>query len=385
MKKLFLTVLALGALASCQNEEGAVVEQSTQKTITITIANGVAETKAVDEVTPDAVGGNATIADQFNHQTPCATTDQLVILFANRAGYVVEARTFAQANDCVGLTAGDTQYYFHNVHESVEQVAVVRHKENGTDVSKYTNEVHLSTFANAAAVENLNAPINDIDLYASSDLTPTDRTHTYNNVEYKIFTATVDVAPALARVEIIGVDCTNLGERTYANVGEGTLTGGYDKLTLKTIEFGANKEYDYTFADNTVLHGVYEPDNYYPARMDRVTYSPGDGKAIAWNIAPQTALTSTNPMVFSMVAEAYDYTVWSDEKTLTITAFNGIDEFERGKIYRLDLKFKEENIDVENDGICVDVTVNIANWVVVNVEPTFGTNEEYNPATPANN
>ena len=97
---------------------------------------------------------SATIVPQENNQA-AASTDELVVLFANRAGVVVEAYTFADAEvttaaDPATDVKGVYTYTFHAVHESVEQVAVVRYAAI-TNVEDFEN-TELSVYAAAAAV-----------------------------------------------------------------------------------------------------------------------------------------------------------------------------------------------------------------------------------------
>lgn len=382
MKKLFVAVLAIAALAACNKEEAPVYQDSVKKSIAITIANGVADTKAVGEETPVAVGGEATIVLQENNQA-AASTDELVVLFANRAGVVVEAYSFADADvttaaDPATDVKGVYTYMFHAVHESVEQVAVVRYAAKTTpEAFENTN---LSVYAEAAAVEDLNVDLDALELYASADLQPTGEcvevkvpgstgSHVYD--KYKLYTATLTVTPALARVEIVGVNCTDLGQRTLAAVTDATIVGGYDELALTDVVFGAEKVYYYNFLEADVLMGVYAGERNTTPR-EPVVYDLKDTKeAIAWNIAPQAAPTAEKPMVFTMEASAYDYTILNTTKTLTIESFDGVTNFDRSKIYRLDLKFLEKNLDATNEAICVKVDVTIANWVVVELNPNF--------------
>ncbi|MEE1103871.1 MAG: hypothetical protein U0L21_06945, partial [Alistipes sp.] len=72
-----------------------------------------------------------------------------------------------------------------------------------------------------------------------------------------------------------------------------------------------------------------------------------------------------------MQAFAHDYTVVNTGKTLSV-GFNGADKFEAGKIYQIAIPFKESNLDKSNEAICVNVTVKVANWVVVPLTPVFG-------------
>lgn len=394
MKKLFVAVLAIAALAACNKEEAPVYQESVKKSIAITIANGVADTKAVAEETPEAVGGEATIVPQENNQA-AASTDELVVLFANRAGVVVEAYSFADAAETTAAdpnadpdVKGVYTYTFHAVHESVEQVAVVRYAANTTpEAFENTN---LSVYAEAAAVEDLNVDLDELELYASADLEDSGKECEVQTTEhvfetYKLYTAALTVTPALARVEIVGVNCTDLGVRTLAAVSDATIVGGYDELALTDVVFGETGKvdadgkytgiiYNYDFLEADVLKGVYAGERNTTAR-EAVVYDLKDTKdAIAWNIAPQAAPTAANPMIFTMEAKAYDYTVLNTTKTLTIESFEGVTNFDRSKIYRLDLEFVEDNLDATNEAICVKVDVTIANWVVVELEPNFKTN-----------
>lgn len=396
MKKLFIAAMALATIVSCSKDDGDAVLTSSKKAVSITIENGVSGTRALIESTPTtAGGGEGEILAQENKQV-AANIDELVVLFANRNGDVVDAYAFSDADiledvDQIPNVAGDANtegkysYLFHNIHESVEQVAVVRYSKI-TDVEEYKN-TNLKTYADAAAEEKLTVDLDDLELYGSNTIATDGSTCKVKNVaadghvteyEYKLYTASVKVAPALARVEIVGISCLDLGQTTLANVTDATKTGGYDELALERIYFGdqdeeGDKPYYYNFTEKDVLMGVYAGQRSTTAR-DLVPYSPGKDSAIAWNISPDVPIPSTGtPMVLSMKASAYDYNVISGDKTLTINGFEeNIAKFEPGNIYRMNINFKEENLDKTNDAICVDVTVTIANWVVINVTPEFG-------------
>lgn len=395
MKKLFIAAMALATIVSCSKDDGDAVLTSSKKAVSITIANGVSGTRALIEPTKTtAGGGQGTILPQENKQV-AANIDELVVLFANRNGDIVHAYAFSNATiaedvDQAPNVAGDANtegkysYLFHNIHESVEQVAVVRYATN-TTTDQYLN-TNLKEYADAAAVEDLDADLSALNLYGSSSIITDGSTCKVKDFaanghvteyEYKLYTASVKVAPALARVEIVGISCLDLGNTTLTNVTDATKTGGYDELALERIYFGdqdeeGDKPYYYNFAAEDVLMGVYAGQRSTTAR-DLVSYSPDKDKAIAWNISPNVPIPSVGtPMVLSMEASAYDYKVISEDKTLTINGFEeNITKFEPGNIYRMNINFNEENLDKTNDAICVDVTVTIANWVVINVTPEF--------------
>lgn len=386
MKKLLLSLAALAMIAvGCEKNEGPNVIESNKKSVDITIVNGVQATKAVAEVKPTPVGGAGAIQDKEDAQAAASTTE-LTVLFANAAGNVVEAYPFAEAK-AVENEDGKWNYRFHGVHESVTQVAVVRNN------AKDFVGTNLSVYANAAAEEVIIADLSALSLYGSSDIdwdgeTTCTVTDTKHNTEYtyNLYTAQVNVVPTLARVEITGISCTDLGETTFKASTDPTVTGGFDELALQRIAFGEKEAYYYTFTDNDILKGVYKDENEADrttTKRDLVPYNPGENKVIAWNIAPSVAYPSDNvPMTLYVEASAYDYDVNTADKTLTInglTSLTGATEFERSKIYRLAINFKESNLDESNEAICVDVTVKIANWVIVEVKPEFATN----PVVPA--
>ena len=382
MKKLLLSLAALAMIAvGCEKNEGPNVIESNKKSVDITIVNGVQATKAVAEVKPTPAGGAGAIQDREDKQAAASTTE-LKVLFANAAGNVVEAYSFAEAK-AVENENGKWNYRFHGVHESVTQVAVVR---NNAEEFVGTN---LSVYANAAAKEVIVADLSALNLYGSSDIawdgkttcTVTDAAHN-TEYTYNLYTAQVDVVPTLARVEITGITCTDLGETTFKASTDPTVTGGFDELALQKIAFGEDEAYYYTFTANDILKGVYkdETEADRTTKRDLVPYNPGENKVIAWNIAPSVAYPSDNvPMTLYVEASAYDYDVNTADKTLTINGLTGATKFERSKIYRLAINFKESNLDESNEAICVDVTVKIADWVIVEVDPEFATN----PVVPA--
>lgn len=405
MKKLFVAVLAIAALAACNKDNDMEFLQSNKKAVEISIANYVEDTRVIDA--PDAtkvdnlekVGTIETLAeDNF----AAAEAGQLVVLFANNANNVEQAFTLD------GLTATtDGKYRFHDINESVTQVAIVRDASvaGSTGAWTYSYDIdpknyvgkNLSTYrANALVEYTDNFGVEGMDLFAVSKIetdgtkcTMTDE-HANKTYEYTLFTATVEVKPMLARVEITNFQCTDLGETTLAAVTDPTVTGGYDHLTLGTLTFGGNKTYNF---NNYVLKGAYCKDDETPLNYFDKIYDgeKNNGKAIAWNISVNTPypavktvtvkdaegndvtkeVAGDNALQVKMEAYAHDYQVVNTSKTLSV-GFKGAEKFEAGKIYRIAIPFKESNLDASNEAICVEVKVIIANWVVVPVTPVFG-------------
>lgn len=414
MKKIFIVAMALAAFVSCSKDDGVKQLQSSKKAVAITIANGSTETRATvtKPVAADKIaGGTATIQDQAVEDA-CANVNELVVLFANANGTVEEACIFPTAAQTVGED-GKYTYRWHNVSESVTQVAVVRDiNENGvanvnTEDYKGKNiSVYKANAEDVDAMENID--ITKIDLYVSSTLEPNGNctitdTHTNTKWTYKLYTADVTIAPAIARVEIIGIACDVetcsatdhatahvshvLGGTTLAAANDKLVSGGYDELALGELTWGDNDEYKFDLTGNT-LKGIYKGNkakDYKTARTP-VWYTPtevvaegetadGTADAIVWNINPSAKVPQIgdDPMVIKMEASAYDYTVVNTSKTLSI-GFKDVTAFAPGNIYRFKINFGENNLDASNEEICVEVKVTIQPWQVVTVQPEFGNN-----------
>ena len=403
MKKLYVAVLAIAALAACNKEEVSFV-QSNKKAVDITIANAMEVSRAVTTPTDDKVASvpyEGTIETQATDKYAAAQAGQLVVLFANSANIVEQA---------YAIEGGKTTRY-HNVNESVTQVAIVRSVESATKgedgawTYKYnlaaTEEdaasflgTNLNTYLDAAKVQYTDGRgVDGMDLFVVEGLGESTKTCKEANrdaaghvteYEYALYEVSLHVAPLLARVEVTRVACDGsnssigegdeatapnaLGATTLAAFKGKPVSGGYDELKLGTLTFDG---YTYDFND-FVLKGIYDKG---VGEREATHFEPGAGKAIVWNIATETAfpLTTLDAMTIDMVASAYDYTVVNDQKNLTI-GFDNVtpQEFEPGKIYRLAINFGENNLDASNEAICVDVTVTVQEWVVVPVTPVFG-------------
>lgn len=411
MRKIFIAAMALAVMVGCSKDDGMKQLESSKKAVSITIANGVSGTRAVEAIAAFDTnnGGTATIQDQAT-AAACANTDELVVLFANNAGTVEEAYSFADATLVQDSESNQYTYRWHNVSESVTQVAVVRYSDI-TKVDDYKGTkltVYQQAAANVDTMENID--ITDINLYTAADLTHngtcTIEDSAHNTAwTYQLYTAEVTIAPTIARVEIIGIACdgsnstvvgedgstsapNELGATTLAAAKGENVSGGYDKLVLNTLKWGENSEYTYTFTDETALTGIYGGTvDGNPTQVQRGDYTPAEtvaegetadntADAIVWNIDPTAVVPQVtdgaSPMVLNMTASAEDYTVVNTSKDLHIGFGDDITSFEPGKIYRMDIKFGENNLETSNEAICVEVKVTVSNWVVVNVTPVFG-------------
>lgn len=399
MKKLFIAAMALATIVSCSKDEaGDAVLTSSKKSVEITISNYKSATRAISNPTDGEVTANSKVGTiespvATDNTIEAANVNQLMVLFANNANTILHAFPLSAEYGANG------KYTYHSVSESVTQFAVVRNvtvTKNGESVS-YSYNLDKTTFegqkldtykTNALVEYTDNRGIEFMDLFVASGQLTNPKTCTVDAEDhtgyeagytYKLYSASVEVAPMLARVELEGVACDGgddatkaLGATTLASFNGDPVSGGFDELKLGTIKFGtaaAVKSYDF---DDFVLKGIYEKG---VGQRNATAYTPGENKVIAWNIATSTAfpLVETNPMTIDMVASAYDYTVVNTAKQLTIGFDNATTKaFEPGKIYRFSINFGEDNLDKSNEAICVEVNVTIANWEVVGIDPVFG-------------
>lgn len=405
MKKLFVAVLAIAALAACNKEEafnGPSVD-SKNKSIEITILNASSTRAAAEETVPgDVPAGDAV---EGTHDAVVNDTD-LKVLFADATGLVLnELQLTAQStsNDHASQTPeylpGKSEtagtYVWHNVPAAVTQIAVVRY-ETG-DITFAPGTLNLTDYETLATAKiNEGREIDDVVLYGAdvNGLTKGTQCASINGVDYYIYTAEVTVAPKLARLEINNIQCYDLGDLNDDVVMEGGVptttanfaTVGIDELTLKsfswtgvqqgdTIGSTATETFSITIPENTVLKGSYaKPDNVLnnDEVADDDAFRPATGKVWAWNFVPQNFAQ----MTLMMDALAYDYQLpVTEDLAINVTGLKkgetAISKYEAGNIYKLNLLFSEGDI-AGQEGICVNVVVIIQDWTVNVVTPVFG-------------
>ena len=361
MKKLFVAVLALAALAACNKEEAPTLLESSKKSVSISILNGGLETRAKTTASAD---------ENF----ACAKEAELTVLFADNAGKVVESRALSAAPQKVegaetpeGLVP--TTYTFHKLPESVIKIGVIALRNNAVPAT-------LDAAKDIWTTETKDAEVANIVVYGYGDLTRAkdeagEDAFCVVDAKYPLFEGSVRVAPAHTRLEVLSFQCTDLA--THTNDANGVY--GYSKITLNKMTMGAD---------------VQELGNELKSATD-VAYPDGDStKAWSWNWLAYTDGDTTvekarENLVVDLTVEGNGYDVPAPDKTLTINAmkykkedgtYEYVQKFEPEHIYKLNVPFLEANIDTDNSFICVDVEVAIANWIVVTLEPEFATNPQ---------
>lgn len=322
MKKLFVAVLAIAGLLACNNEPETIFNSS-MKSVALTIANSNEATRAITTASP---------TENF----VCADAADLTVLFADKAGRVIETRALkAGVNE-------DGTYTFHQLPETVQQVGVIALRNAAAPTT-------LDAAEELWQALDLEEEVANIVVYGESGQMTQSGTCTHDGAEYPLFVGEVRVAPYHTRLEVLSFKCDDLGQNEY----------GYSKITLNKMTYGG--QYEQALGKELLDHTTVA--------------TAGEGKAWSWNWAPEMAAAN---LVVDLTVVGKNYTVAVPNKTLTINGYlkNGeeINKFERENIYKLNVTFKEANIDATDAYICVDVEVVVAEWVVNTITPTFGTN-----------
>lgn len=398
MKKLFVAVLALGALASCE-KENTPVEEAKNKTIEINVLNLVEESRAV------AGGDTAKGTEKL-----CAEFGELNILFVEADGTIAHEDTLVVDNENMTddtHTSIDGEYVkdeayndngtrrWHNVPASIKKIAVVRYEATDFPQGCVGLDLEDDVLALASNMEaNVARPIETMVLCGWDALEDTGATHMVGESMYHVWKAEVNVAPAFARFEVRSIKCTDLGA---LNADGDDATYDLDELKLKSLTWNykaAAGNVEYAAPDfGATLYGVYAPAADYTYKYDQNTctatersaeYNPKG--AWSWNVLPG----EFQDLTVDIDGYAYDYQVSykADQSDRNFPLYvSGLatsrdadgnvtgedNKFEAGNIYHIDLIFKQENIKSQ-DGICVDVVVTVNAWKVVERYPIYDNN-----------
>ena len=277
MKKLFVAILALGALASCQKEDVPVVEAQ-NKTIEVSILNLVGESRAV-------VGGETAQGTE----KLCAEFGELNILFVEADGKIAWEDTLVAENDKMtddthnaidGEYVKDEAYEngtrrWHNVPSSIRMIAVVRYETTDFPDGLVGKDLENDVLALASNMEkNVARPIETMVLCGYDALEDTGETHMVGESLYHIWKAEVNVAPAFARFEVRKIQCLELGDK---NGSEDSREYDFDELVLNSLTWnykptsGAAVQYSAPADFGATLYGSYVPAADYTYPYDKNT------------------------------------------------------------------------------------------------------------------
>ena len=387
MKKLFIAAMALATIVSCSKDDAPAQVDLSNKSVQITIKNMASDTR---------VAGGETLNGK---EEACAEASELIFLFCNSAGNLVESRTLSNAQQTTPDGTLDTQnpgekaYLFHKLPENVTQVGVIANVESApaslaAAVALWQNESNLvaKEYTDVVAYSIPQAE-NGIALVQSGTCTVGEGE---NQHTYPLFTANVTVTPYMARIEIGHIGCKDLAATNnagYSKIGiqslslaGGTLAIEDDVNGTATPAAATNAPYTIqmgTFANADAVTGNYALTAAHKAEGDENVVTPvTEGKQCwSWNILPQKVSNLTTNIY--VVGNGYKVPTGSEGKTVTIDSYKVkgevIESFDAANIYKFNICFSESNIDETNNYICADVDVTIAKWVVNDVEVDFAT------------
>jgi hypothetical protein len=411
MKVKIILISALAAATawvSCTetNEQGTPALNA-PKSVTLTIANQTGTTRATaDALTPS----DAIEADRV----AVARAEDLYALFATADGTLVSTvKIIDPANEDITVS-GDT-YTFHKLGRTVAKVVIT----NASTAAAATKAAVAATYDD---MEDLQVPLgNGIPVYGESRsfqlvVGSTDAHDTDGDgidEVYELYNAgEIEVLPLLARIEIAGIQCSDLG---LATAGANGLPPRYGRLELGSIGIHNTRA---AFAP-TAARISYDKSTFLdPANPDLDTEAEADAAALAaWEAARPTAWNTdalAAGTVFDAATDIYDqlvaedgvffYNVFPSEVPNIIleitggqwntnlgvntpasdpqwpayvrtTALQGITQFDAGHIYQVAFNFTCEDIKPwvkPGTLICVVVDVTIPNWVVEEaLKPTY--------------
>ena len=339
MKKLFVAVLAIAGLVACNNESEDRVISTSQKSVTISIENLVADTR--HETAPSNESGDLV----------CATNQTLNVVFVDASENRVVTKSFASAT-AVQNEAGKFNYTFHALPESVKGFFVIGSRAAALD-AKSVADAEKQWKANQEDAE-----WDNIVVYGLCEDWTANGTCKFDGHEYACYKGSVKVAPYKARLEISAISCSDLGAK---NRDTDPVSLGYETVNVTEIGFTG-------LTAQTLNETMTAAD---PAV--KVINSPA-GQVWSWNIDPASANDHLVYLKATVDAKPF-YEVSNANRSIQANKYTKGDavvpEFEAGNIYKMTIPFSESDLDDNSSKICVDVTVEIATWVVHHITPEF--------------
>ena len=376
MKKYLFAALALTALVACSKDPVDEVLTSSQKSVTISIANMASGTRATAGDTTGVISGNA--------ESIASTTldENFYIMFldnGNTIRSVYTGNVITSDADQYGGTSGI--YTFHALQDVTKVVAVGNLKGGLTPPTVGASFDTLLSAWQTATKNMINAEYKNLVVFSTIETLTASKTDGVQDMvtdpsslkEYPKYTASIEVKPIMSRIEVTQIHCDEFGA---ANIG-------YEKIRIIDMQLSGQDSNDDGTPDAEAIGAPYT--HAFGAfneatAFDTYTLSSGsptlkpttDGHVWSWNIVPQ----NISNLVTNVYVKGNNYTTIAPNRTLTIVGYNGgaITQFEAGKIYKIAIDFEYTNLDPANNIISAYVEVEIADWEVVATTPTFKTN-----------
>lgn len=393
IRNLFLATLAALALFACNNSDSGDVlsSESSGQTKSITLnLSGITTSvlKSVGDKTQ--IGGAITLTD-------------VVVLLTDGTNIYAKKTITSGSADYDSITGSG--YIFHEVNPAITSVMVL-----GNVVGKgidFTNVASVKNSTLSAAGENINGK-DYVTLLGEEALivqpAGSEPTNTHPNTSTTYYTAAVELAPLVARMEINKIQCFDLGNSIYSSlqlVGLG-LVDVYQQMKIDGTAVGSKLSV-YTgsgstgviympglvtppaggleFGNELLLAWAYDAITPMPT-LDATTrsYFPGGNanKAFGYNFLPvEGSFPNVKIRLDNVIRKdgALNTFTYVTTKNFTNVLGGALDSShpKAGYIYQFDLSFSEDNIGPWDPAsrICIDVNVTVKNWVIQTVTPVY--------------
>lgn len=367
-KLVMVALVALGAVA-CEKSDKGIDDQS-PKSVTINLANVQAGSRSMGDPLEET---DKVVLERFQ----VFFTDGTTLYLGKKADGTAESEHYFESQQ--GESLDLTPATFHFLPANVSKVIVVGNVDKINVTSGVTKVDELEK--ELAIETQQEEQIGELSLYGEKGLTEAQ----VDGEGHMLYTADVEVAPRIARIEIASFTCefaSEATEREYSSftINHVALNNYYTKTILSTAEV---QEDD---LKNTVINsGSVEPffeglvangwDNDEFTTPLQLTWDGNkqavnaDGKVLAYNFFPGAKpqivvkMTGTKNEENAQPAPTFLATLNLKDGNTPIA------EFVAGTIYKIDFVFNESDPDQTEK--CIDVTVTPVNWSVVTVTPEF--------------
>ena len=366
--------------AGCQKEQVSV-ENKNLKSIEVQINNVVPGTKAIGGV-GDLEGSNIQLNSvQFFFSDGTA-------LYEAKDVNGNKADVYFDAAELAGMS-GSISAKFHFLPAAVKKVIVVGNlpESLATQESQLDDELEIIEYQD----------VTNFPLYAEGNLGAY-QSNIHDNDENgnhlsNVYKVTLNILPHVARFEIKGIGCNvPTGSSKIVKVVSIAFADFYDKCDFRTGALNTLRSVQLTQQDIF----TYFQEQMNPTKWNNDFFNGLNGREGSGNSHPLAEFTAANTSMTTDIA--YNFfckgapsptlllNVIEYENQAALEANNGtpgylytntyrlnsteaVTTFEPGKIYRMNINFSENNL--KHQDRCLDITLEVAKWVVINVTPEF--------------
>jgi hypothetical protein len=374
-------LVAAMSLASCQKEQEQAPENKTLKSVEVKINNVAPVTRAIGGLGESLEGKNIQLNSLQFFFSDGTSLYEAKDAEGNVADVYYDAAELAALN-------GSISAKFHFLPAAVKKVIVI----GNYSASAATTETALDTELEIGKYQD----VTNFPLYAEGTLglaSSNAHDNGSNGHLSNVYTVNLDVYPHVARFEITGIGCTlPLNSGKIVKVVSIAFADFFDKCdfrtavghTLRSVQL--NQQDIYTYFQEQMS----------TAKWNNDFFNGLNGQEGAGNSHPIIELTAAKTFVETDIA--YNFfckgapspclllNVIEYENQAAFDANNGtpgylytnvyrlnstepVTTFEPGKIYRMAIRFNED--DLQHQERCLDINLNIAEWIVINVTPEF--------------